>query len=320
MNEKQLTYFLRIAEEGSFSIAAAILGVDQSSLSRNIRYLEENIGEKLFHRTGRGVTLTDTGTEFQDVAKRFLEDVEDIRQRVESGSDELRGVVSLGAVQFIGESFLPRCLARFKKTHPNVLVQVGGGGSGIIQEMLLRGRVDIGILYDTAISMELIAEPIFEDRLILFGSTRVAKRYGLSPMQKLRLPQLEDIPLITSSRRHGMRRAIDSAARRTGSRLNIVYESDSLVTSRKLAMLGEAFSITPFGAVSEMLGNPDVFGAPLDEPGLVASFSLATPRNHELKRGARELIAVIRQEFRRFGQELESRFREMEEETRGKGR
>ena len=61
MDTHRLKYFLRIAEEGSVTRAAAVLGVAQPALSRQIRLLEEDLGITLFHRTRRGVHLTEEG-------------------------------------------------------------------------------------------------------------------------------------------------------------------------------------------------------------------------------------------------------------------
>ncbi|MCR8547528.1 LysR family transcriptional regulator [Salipiger sp. P9] len=309
MNEKQLQQFVRITEAGSISGAAAMIGIDQPSLSRNLRALEQNIGAQLFYRNGRGVRLTSSGEEFLGIARDFLDELDRLRSRVNVASKELQGTISIGAVQFLGENFVPQCLARFKEKHKNVTLQVTGGGSGIIQEMLLSGRIDLGLLYDAGLSSELLAEVVLTDRVVLLGNAEAARAHGIADCGRIPLSRLHGLPLISASRAHGLRRALDAAARRHGTALNVVYEIDSLVTARTLALKGEAFAVLPFGSLTNYLTLPDAFGAAIVEPDLTVSFSLVSPRNRQLEKGALELATIIRRQIQTYRRDLDTLMR-----------
>ncbi|MCW2305869.1 LysR family transcriptional regulator [Rhodobium gokarnense] len=306
MNEKQLHFFSAIAEFGSFSAAAAVLGLDQPSLSRYIRQLEDDIGAKLFHRTGRGVRLTETGEEFLGIAQRYLKDTDALRHKVDDGRNDLRGSISLGVIQFLGEAFVPDCLLKYNEMRPNMTVQVTGGGSGIIQEMLLSGRIDVGLLYDAGLSGDLVAEQVFTDRLVLYGSRELAGRHGFDGESELSLPRLAGVPIIAQTRQHGLRRAIEHAARRAGVGLNVVFEVDSLVTAKALARRQGGFAVVPFGSVCGDIDRPDVFMPWIGEPRIEVTFSIATARNRKIERGALELVSLIRSDIRDFAKSIEA--------------
>ena len=95
MNLRQLSYFVRIAERGSFSAAADSLHVAQSALSRHVKELEDELGGALLDRGSRGVTLSDSGKVLFERARFILSQFEDAGSEVRAHNKELTGTVRL---------------------------------------------------------------------------------------------------------------------------------------------------------------------------------------------------------------------------------
>ncbi|MEP1092986.1 MAG: LysR family transcriptional regulator [Rhizobiaceae bacterium] len=124
MDIRQLECFVAVAEELHFRKAGERLGLSQSALSERISALEHELGARLFFRTTRQVSLTQAGSEFVQDAKRILAEIErsvsNVRHTAES---DLRHIRVSGVDQAIS-MLLPRVLLGFRKTDPNVHVQV----------------------------------------------------------------------------------------------------------------------------------------------------------------------------------------------------
>lgn len=299
MNIRQLQLFVEIARNGSLSSAATILGTDQPSLSRQVKQMEEEVGARLFFRTGRGVKLTDVGDEFLDISTRYLSDMADLRSRVEEAKDNPRGRVSLGVAQFLGSTFAPDLLVRFRTQFPDIAVHLAGGNSDIIHDWLTSGRIDVGIIYDGGRAHELGGEPILTERTYLFGSRALAAEHGIVDASQIHLTRLADLPLILSGRQHGLRRAIEQQAQRAGVRLSVSYEVDNLPTIKALCRAGAGFTLLPYGAYHEENALEQGFRAPVT-PAIDSVFSMVFARHRPLTPAARELAGLIRSEIRAY--------------------
>src|SRR5690242_17984722 len=119
MELRHLRCFLAVAEEGHVTRAAERLGIQQPPLSRTVKSLESEIGERLFVRTPRGVELTEAGTAFYQGASAILASLENSVELTRSTARGERGRIRVGVTPtgpFV--SFVPDCLAGFRKTYP----------------------------------------------------------------------------------------------------------------------------------------------------------------------------------------------------------
>src|SRR5260221_11376848 len=114
MEIHQLRYFLAVVRTRNFSRAAEQCHVAQPSLSLQIKKLEEGLGERLFQRTKREVTVTSAGELFSEHAEHVLEEIELGREKVREVRGQIRGKVALGALPTIAPYFLPTRLPEFR--------------------------------------------------------------------------------------------------------------------------------------------------------------------------------------------------------------
>ncbi|RXZ36100.1 LysR family transcriptional regulator [Oxalobacteraceae bacterium CAVE-383] len=136
-----LRTFVTAFELGSFARAADRLGRSQSAVSTQLRKLEEQIGQALVQKSGRGLVLTAAGESLFSYAKRILELNDEAVQMVRGA--EVEGWVRLGLPQDFAESWLPAILARFARTHPKVRVEVRADRNVHLLEKLMKGELDL---------------------------------------------------------------------------------------------------------------------------------------------------------------------------------
>src|SRR6266699_1424522 len=118
MEFHQLRYFVAVAEEGSFSRAAAKVRVAQPSLSQQIRKLEAEVGQRLFDRLPRSVVLTEAGRCLIDYARQILASIGDARRCVDELKSEIAGGLSVVAVSLKKRYGLPELIVTFQKHYP----------------------------------------------------------------------------------------------------------------------------------------------------------------------------------------------------------
>ena len=144
MELRQLEHFIAIAEESSFTRAAARANIVQSGLSMSIRSLERELGVELFHREGRAVRLTPSGEALLPEARRVLAALRSARAAIQESSGMLRGPLAIGFPQtYEHPSPLARLLGRFHREHPAVQLRIIQGAGRVGYDALLRGEVDM---------------------------------------------------------------------------------------------------------------------------------------------------------------------------------
>ena len=136
-----LRTLLATQQLGSLNRAAERIGRSQSAVSQQMRKLEEQIGQPLFRRQGRGLVLTESGDLILSYARRIL-DLNDEAVRAVRGAS-VAGVVRFGLPGDFAETWLPAALGQFKKTHPAVRVEIAVERNGILLERLDRGELDL---------------------------------------------------------------------------------------------------------------------------------------------------------------------------------
>lgn len=142
---RQLRAFLLLADCSSFTQAAARLGVTQSGLSLLIKELESELEIRLVDRHPRLVELTPAGIEFQSLAKRTLNCLDDAVGAMRELRDLQRGRVRVGAPQMLAFAHLPHVTAQFVKTYPNVDVSLVDGIVSLQLDQLRNGDLDFVI-------------------------------------------------------------------------------------------------------------------------------------------------------------------------------
>ena len=145
MEFPQLEAFLEAASRGSFRRAAYALYLSQPSVSARIQTLEDEVGVALFHRTARGVRLTNMGQVFLPFAQRSMETLRRGREVLESVRQASTGILNMATARVIGTYVLPETLQKFQHLYPETNLHIKVGGSLDVLQMVVDEEVQLGL-------------------------------------------------------------------------------------------------------------------------------------------------------------------------------
>lgn len=146
MELQQLRYVVAVAEEGSFTRAAARCFVAQSGLSHRIKSLEDELGVSLFSRTSRRVELTAAGAAFVKSARESLNAADRAAADASAAAGQIRGRLGVGVIPTVTAVDVSGALKAFHQAHPHVHVALQVGGSEELETAIIQGHMDVGLL------------------------------------------------------------------------------------------------------------------------------------------------------------------------------
>ncbi len=196
MDLDQIRTFDRIAQDKSFTKAAARLNVTQATVSMRMRALEELLGVPLFHR-GRTITLTDQGMTFLPYARRMLTAAQEAKEALRRSE---RGKVSIGSLRSLVTPLITESLLRFQQKYPSVDVVIHEGRQSQIATMLHEREIELGILcWPNLDPLVTDLEPllVMRERVPLIVTPAIAAELGPTPRIDdvlKRVPRLISIP------------------------------------------------------------------------------------------------------------------------------
>ncbi len=232
MNLKQIEYFTRVAEHGSFSKAALILEIAQPALSRQVRALEVELRETLLLRNGRGVTLTEAGQRLLEHGRGILQMLAHAREDLGARRDEPVGQIVIAMPPTLARLHTLKLINRFRSEMPLARLSIMEGFSVHITEWLLSGRADLGLVYNPEPMPALEIEPLHEEHLRLLSPLNAA------PPGPVALRDLPRYPLVLPQRGHIFRKLMESAAAFAGVKLNVAWEVSSVPVILELVKAG----------------------------------------------------------------------------------
>jgi LysR family nitrogen assimilation transcriptional regulator len=242
MDLKQLEYFVRVAELGSFTRASIVLDVAQPALSRQIRLLEVELRQNMLVRNGRGVTLTEAGQVLLEHSRGILHQVERTREELDRVRGALNGRVAVGLPPSLAKALTVPLTREFRKRLPEASLCIREALSVTMQESLASGRLDIALLYNATPSPDIDAKPLLEEDLFLIRKGR--KRAG----KPVTLDEVAETQLIVPSRPNAIRMLIETALANVGLHPRIAMEIDGVAAILDLVADGAGSAILPMNA------------------------------------------------------------------------
>ena len=167
MELRSLAYFVRVAELGSITRAAAHLHLAQPALTRHVQRLEEELGVALFTRANRGVRLTEAGQKLLDGATRILRDVERTGDEIRAQDAHPSGRIILGVTPTLCPVLVPDLFAAMRAEFPRIELKVMHAGMIRLEEFLIDGRVDIALLSELSRSRLILSTGLGREEMVL---------------------------------------------------------------------------------------------------------------------------------------------------------
>lgn len=270
MDLKQLEYFVRVAELGSFTRASIVLDIAQPALSRQIRLLEVELRQNLLIRNGRGVTTTEAGKLLLEHSRGVLHQIERAREDLSRIRGALAGRVAVGLPPSLSKVLTVALAREFRERLPEASLSIAEALSITMRESLINGRLDIALLYNTPPSPDIDTIPLVEEDLFL-----VEQRQPRSKLGPIELRELARLPLIIPGRPHSIRMLVESELASIGLHPLIGIEADGITGILDLVADGAGSAVLSLNAVTTS-GKADLFAVrPIIEPLLRSRLALA---------------------------------------------
>lgn len=241
MELRQLAYFVAVAEERSFTRAAAREHVAQPGVSAQIAKLERELGQELLDRGGRVVRLTEAGEAVLPYARAALAAVEGARLAVDELTGLLRGHVAVGTVTSHNVD-VAELLAAFHAAHPAVDITLAEAPSNDLVARLRTGDLDLAIVSVGETVPEGLAFEVVADEPIVAA---VAHDHELAPHDTVSLDTLRGRPLISLPHGTGLRARLDEACATAGFTPRIAFEAGAPEVLAELAARGLGVALLP---------------------------------------------------------------------------
>ena len=275
MDLKQLEYFVRVAELGSFTRAAIELDVAQPALSRQVRLLEVELRQTLLVRNGRGAVPTEAGKLLLDHGRGILHQVERAREDLGRLRGGLAGRVAVGLPTSVARVLTVPLTRAFREELPEARLSISEGLSGGLQEGLASGRLDIVVLYNAQPSRELDLAPLLEEDLLLVRA-RPPGLHEDPPPGPVSLEEVSKLPLVIPTRPNAIRMHVEAEMADIGCRPNVVLEIDGVSAILDLVLDGAGCAILSRNALLNT-PRPSAYTAQhIGSPPLRIRLSLAT--------------------------------------------
>lgn len=238
----RLVVFRAVAENLSFRKAAEGLSLTQPAVSLQIKALEEDLGVRLFDRSGSQIVLTAAGETLLQYAQQASALLSEAESAVMAQGGQQAGKLPLGASTTIAQYVLPGILGSFRRAHPLVTITLVSGNTEHIVEAVTKRRIALGLIEGPAQSRAVKTQPFLTDELVLI----VPASHDWASRSSIRLTELASALLVLRERGSGTRHVVEKALAGHGIKtrdLQIAMELDSTeaIKSAVEAGLGVGF-------------------------------------------------------------------------------
>ena len=289
MELRHLRYFIALAGSLNFTRAAERVHVTQSTLSHQIRQLEDEIGQRLFDRAGKRVVMTEAGDAFLAYATRALREIDQGLSELKQSAASLTGELRVGATHTFNQGFIPDCVARFLQHHGTVRVVIEELAADAIVARLEAGQLDLGVAYRPETASGLQFEPLFNEELVLV----VAATHPLAARKRIRMIELHREPIVLLPCSFSTRRLLDECFAAAGAEPSVVAEANTVA-----AMLGMVMRL-PVGtiaAATAIAPNPALRIIPMESPTPMRTPGLLLNPALPQSRPGRAFAALLRKQ------------------------
>ena len=297
MNTKQFQYVLTLAHEGSFSKAADVLNITQSSLSQYVKKIEKEIGADLFVRTNGDVRITDAGRIYIEAGRRIL----DIEHQMENALGDIAacrtGSLIVGTSPYRSASMMPLIAAKFKELHPNMFLVIREATTAELLEGMERGEFDLAVTLLPIDEKRFSCEKLAEEEIVL----AVPVKWDKLPAEKCggrRYPAvsteiLRQYPLVMLTEMQYMQQQVDDLLYGSEGRAVPAAVVKSLEAQIEMVSSGVGMAVVP-GGVERFCRDGSVVFYSFSDQLLKREPAVIWRKGVKLSKTARELIDVIK--------------------------
>ena len=290
MDIKQISYFMAVAQEGSFSRAAEKLEVSQPTLSMAVKKLEEELGAELFYSFNRRQNLTDEGLRLKEGAARLLEVYQETIENVKLSDYVGSGAVTLGLSPLFGACFFGDLIPSFSAAYPNIKINMLEDGANKIDELVEKGEVDLAVTLNTERTASFASCHFSTQRNVAL----LHKKHPLANAKSITVADLKEDSFAIFNQDFILNRQIMSACHAAGFRPKIALLSSQWDFMVELVSRNRAVSILP-KPVLDKHPNPNVVCVPLMDSMKYWDIVLAWNKQKYMSKSCRLFLDYVKE-------------------------
>lgn len=279
MELRQLKYFIKAAELQNFTEAASLCFITQSTLSQQIKQLEDELGSLLFDRLGKRVRLTEAGHLFLPYAQKTVKDAQDGRDILKDLMNLETGTLSIGVTYGLMH-VLTRAIEDFSKERPGVRLQINFGTTSELLINMEEGKVDM-VLSFLPVQQHAahISEKLFSSSLSLI----VHKNHQCAKNRQMDIKDLETLPLILPSGGYSIRDYFNKVVAMHETDLNVQMEVNDINMLLQLVNTGKWCTVL---MASSIYQYPELKAVKIKGNGMSRDATITWPVNTYQKKAA----------------------------------
>jgi DNA-binding transcriptional LysR family regulator len=243
----RLRQFVVVAREQHVTRAAELLGITQSTLSRNIARLEADLGTPLLLRAGRSVVLTRAGAALLPYAERAAAELAAGLGVLGTDASPDRGRVAVAFLHSLGVRAIPALVREFRAAHPAVRFTLVQGSDDVNLDKLRSGVVDLCLTSPVPDEPGIVARRLDDQRLGLV----VPRGHRLAGRRRVGLAEVADEEFVGLERGYGLRRITDGWCRQAGFTPRLAFEGEEIDTVLGLVAAGLGVALLPAGLAAD---------------------------------------------------------------------
>lgn len=304
MNNKQLTYFIEVVKQKSFTKAAERLYLCQSALSKTIKLMENELGVQLIDRTSRSFKLTPEGTIFYENGQKTLKNINDEMQRLCDSINVARGTISVGIPPVIGASYFTKIIYDFKKQYPDITLKVLEVGANTVKDKVDEGEIDIGVVILPFHSDGFHVTPVIKNTNVLI----VNKNHPLLSDAvcidgKMTVPfiKLRNEKFISLNNTYMLYYRTIEMCRKAGFEPNIVYESTQWDFVADMVALNQGIAVLP-KPILKKFKSEDIRLLELTEPEFPWNIAVIIKKDKYISNAINNFIQLVAERGKEMSQ------------------
>ena len=282
MEIRQLRYFVRIVELGSFSKAAKELYVAQPALSTQITNLEAELGTQLLSRSVRGVSATDAGKSLYLYAQSILRQIEMLKEEVSTESDQPKGPVVIGLPPSVACVLAVPLITQVRQDFPQIQLKIVESLSGHLEDLVSTGKIEMGLLFHDEEATKEVPRAtdravgrvaIMKEELFLFTSPS----HSVTEETPISAAEIAGMDLFLPGPANITRQIIERHFESKGLKPKVAVELDSLPTIHALVAAGLGATILSRSGMQSACIAPKLSAHPIEGLSISRYLSLCTP-------------------------------------------
>ena len=276
----RIRVFLAVADNLSFTKAASALFISQPAVTKHIKELENQLGITLFERRGNRITLTLAGEKVYKYARSSAMLYSELEHELSQLKDRYEGSLRIGASSTISQYVVPEVLASFHSQYPDIKLTLLNGNSFEIEQLLLEGKIDMGLVENFSSRADLRYMRFLEDEIVAVAGAKS----NIAQKKPLDLNELSSVPLVIREQGSGTLEVIDEYLRKYGLRMNmllVILHLGSTEAIKNFLTTFEGMGLVSIRALKKELQLKSLSIIPFRDMKIQRHFRIVLPKGYD---------------------------------------